>query len=76
MQIRSSFNKAKVFGHLRVRGVFASGTVVPGGSVGFADIVFLDSPPLAGWASSASVSFLAFGSGRVTSVTLTPMAIF
>ena len=46
MQISSSFNTAKVVGHLRVRGVFASGTVVPGGSVGSADIVFLDSPPL------------------------------
>jgi hypothetical protein len=76
MQISSSFNKTKVGGDLRVRGVFASGNVVLGGSVGSADIVFLDSPPLAGWASSASVSFLAFGSARVTSVTRTQMAIF
>ena len=55
---------------LGVLGVFARGISVAGGIVGYADIVFHDSPPLAGWASGAPVSFVGFGQYRVTSVTL------
>jgi hypothetical protein len=54
---------------LGVLGVFARGIPVPGGIVGCADIVFYDSPPLTGWASSEPVSFVGFGKYRVTSVT-------
>ena len=49
--------------------VFASGNPVASGIVGFANIVFLDSPPLAGRASRAAVSFVEIGSFWVTSVT-------
>ena len=56
-------------GRSRVDGVFASGNPVASGIVGFANIVFLDSPPLAGRASRAAVSFVEIGSFRVTSVT-------
>jgi hypothetical protein len=59
---------------LGVSGVFARGIPVPGGIVGCADIVFHDSPPLAGWASSVSVSFVDLGRYKVTSVTPTETA--
>jgi hypothetical protein len=73
----SSIFKTTGFGRgLRVRDVFASGMVVKRAFVGFADIVFLDSPPLAGWASGGIVSFLGFGFCRVTSVTWRQNAIF
>lgn len=65
-------SKSKAAGLVRKSGVFsvfASGIVVAGGIVGSADVVFHDSPPLAGWASSAVVSFLRFAPYRVTSVT-------
>ncbi len=55
---------------LGVLGVFARSIPVAGGIVGCADIVFHDSPPLAGWASGAPVSFVGFGQYRVTWVTL------
>ena len=61
---------AELVGSLGVRGVFARGIPVAGGIVGSADIVFHDSPPLTGWASSAPVSFVGFGQYQVTSVTL------
>jgi hypothetical protein len=54
---------------LEQSGVLARAVLVAGGFVGCADLVFHDSPPLAGWPSSAVVSFLRFGRCRVTSVT-------
>jgi hypothetical protein len=60
---------AELVRHLGVAGVFARGIPVAGGIVGSADILFHDSPPLIGWASSAPVSFVSFGHYRVTSVT-------
>jgi hypothetical protein len=61
---------AELMRSLGLLGVFARGVSVAGGIVGCADIVFYDSPPLTGWASGASVSFVGFGQYRVTSVTL------
>jgi hypothetical protein len=49
--------------------VFASGKPVASGIVGFANIVFFDSPPLTGWAFRAALSFVEIGSFGVTSVT-------
>lgn len=66
----SARKPAELVDSLGVPGVFARGIPVAGGIVGCADIVSYDSPPLAGWASSAPVSFVAFGQYRVTSVTL------
>jgi len=65
----SARKPAELVRGLGVPGVFASGIPVAGGIVGYADIVFHDSPPLIGWVSSAPVSFVGFGQYRVTSVT-------
>jgi hypothetical protein len=59
-----------------VVGVFASGIPVPGGIVGCADIVFHDSPPLAGWALGALLRIVSFARCRVTSVTLAQSNVF
>jgi ABC-type uncharacterized transport system permease subunit len=76
MASNSKFNTAGLLERSGVSGVFASGTPVAGGIVGCADIVFYDSPPLTGWASSAIVSFLCFAPYGVTSVTLAQNAGF
>jgi hypothetical protein len=65
----SARRPAELVDRLGVPGVFARGIPVAGGIVGSADIVFHDSPPLTGWASSEPVSFVGFGKYRVTSVT-------
>jgi hypothetical protein len=59
-----------------VVGVFASGIPVAGGIVGFADIVFHDSPPLAGWAWIALVWIHSFEPCKVTSVTVAQTGFF
>ena len=61
---------------LRVFGVFARGTSDSGGVVGFADIVFHDSPPLAGWALGALLWIVGFWQCSVTPVTLAKIGAF
>ena len=59
----------------RVLGVFARGISDSGGVVGFADIVFHDSPPLTGWASGALLWIVVFRRLRVTWVTLVKIGV-
>ncbi|MBV9155692.1 MAG: hypothetical protein JO097_05500 [Acidobacteriaceae bacterium] len=76
MRTHINSNAATLVESSGVSGVFTSGIPVAGGSVGCADIVFHDSPPLTGWASNAAVSFLSFAPCRVTLVTFAQMNVF
>jgi len=60
----------------RVFGVFAKGISDSGGVVGFADLVFHDSPPLTGWALGAALWIVRFWLCRVTPVTFAKIGAF
>ena len=72
----SSLKVAELVQRSGVVGVFASGIPVAGGIVGCADIVFHDSPPLAGWALRALVRIHSFEPCEVTSVTVAQTGVF
>ena len=76
MSNRSSSKTAEFVQRSGVDGVFASGIPVTGGVVGCADLVFHDSPPLAGWASNARVCIQRFALSKVTSVTVAQTGVF
>jgi hypothetical protein len=72
----SSSKTEELVERLRVLGVFARGISDSGGVVGFADIVFHDSPPLAGWALGAVLWIVRFWPWRVTPVTFAKVGAF
>ena len=76
MSNRRSSKAAELVHRSGVDGVFASDIPVAGGIVGCADLVFHDSPPLAGWASDARLWIHAFAPSGVTLVTVAQTSVF
>jgi hypothetical protein len=76
MRKHINLNAATLAERSGVSGVFTSGIPVAGGIVGCADIVFHDSPPLAGWAWIALVWIHSFEPCKVTSVTVAQTGFF